>query len=518
MLSRAAEGQIAEQRELANAISDVRNQLMRITQELAEMRVRPSDENTDAQINAVTVEMREAVRFLSERLDGVARMVAQRGEELADIRTALTAIDAHVRSQAETIGVLSTGLQVLPSYGERVSVLQDNLQVLHRQLVGIEESLAAPAEDLHAAERLGGIESSVSAVGARLTAIESAASSIAERLTAMESAAAGSGDEDRIAALESAVAPVRDRLEEVSEIGTAQSALLSQLQNAAMQLQDAVARLHDRVEPIASDITAIGTGVTGLVEGSADGAALDARVTESVANAMREAEQRLTAHVDEAVLALAQTLLRHRQPGAAPADAAPADGGDAASPDHSEPVTAEPVAATSAHWWEPATPEAAAIPSTTDYDAVVDEPQAPPAEPDEAAVQAEEPARVAVLDEDDDVDEDGIDDAQADPPTEIWVKPSTPEPVEADPTESDSVESDATDAEASESDVPESDAPESDAPETAVSETSEGDESPPPAVAASYEQWTPQTPAAGGAARAEAPQQPKRRRLFGRRK
>src|SRR4051812_30677391 len=134
MLSRAVEGQVADQRELTNAVADMRNQLMRLSQELAGLRVRPADETSDAQNNAVTVEMREAVRFLSERLDGVTRMVAQRGEELADIRTALTAIDAHVRSQAETIGVLSSGLQALPSYGERVSILQDNLQILHRQL------------------------------------------------------------------------------------------------------------------------------------------------------------------------------------------------------------------------------------------------------------------------------------------------------------------------------------------------------------------------------------------------
>ena len=124
-----------------------------------------ADEASDAQNNTVTVEMREAVRFLSERLDGVTRMVAQRGEELADIRTALTAIDAHVRSQAETIGVLSDGLQALPSYGERVSVLQDNLQVLHRQLVGIEESLGQSDGDEKLGERLAAIESAVTPLG-----------------------------------------------------------------------------------------------------------------------------------------------------------------------------------------------------------------------------------------------------------------------------------------------------------------------------------------------------------------
>ena len=42
------------------------------------------------------------------------------------------------RSQAETIGVLTTGMQALPSYGERVSSLQDNINGLQQRLTGIE--------------------------------------------------------------------------------------------------------------------------------------------------------------------------------------------------------------------------------------------------------------------------------------------------------------------------------------------------------------------------------------------
>jgi hypothetical protein len=313
MLSRAVEGQLGDQRELTSAVGDMRTQLMRLSQELAEMRVRPAGEdNADAQLNNVTVEMREAVRFLSERLDGVTRMVAQRGEELADIRTALTAIDAHVRSQAETIGVLSAGLQALPSYGERVSVLQDNLQVLHRQLVGIEGALAATEDNT---------------VGERLSSIEAALASskddhqVLHRLTAIEAGLAAPSDDhgvaERLAAIESSVAPLIGRLDEVSDTGTAQSALLSQLQTSTSQLHLAVTGLQSRVDPIAEDITAIGSEVTGLVEGSADGAALDSRVSESVSQAVRETEHRLMAHIDEAVVALAQTLLKRRMPSAA---------------------------------------------------------------------------------------------------------------------------------------------------------------------------------------------------------
>jgi cob(I)alamin adenosyltransferase len=268
MLARAAEEQLDEQRELAHAMGEIRNQLMRMGQELAELRVRPRDESVDAQINHVTVEMREAVRFLSERLDGVTRMVAQRGEDLADIRTALSAVDGHVRAQAETIGVLSAGLQALPSYGERVSSLQDNVQAVHEQLAGIGERLAATDG--------------------------------ADRYT------------ERLDSIESTLAPLAEQIEAAGEIGTAQSGMLSQLQSSASQLQQAVERLNDRLDPIAADLTALGGQVAGLVEGTAAGAALDSRISESVGDAVLVTERRLTEHVDEAVLALAQTLLQHR--------------------------------------------------------------------------------------------------------------------------------------------------------------------------------------------------------------
>jgi hypothetical protein len=302
MLSRAVEGQLNEQRELMSAISDMRTQLMRLGQELAELRVRPpQDEASDAAINNVTVEMREAVRFLSERLDGVTRVVGQRGEELGDIRTALTAIDAHVRSQAETLGVLSAGLQALPSYGERVSALQDTVQGLHGQLTHIEAELAS-AKDDSLREQVVGLHETVQVVHGQLTTIE----------TGLESSNDDATGDRLSAAVVDAVAPLSGRLDEVSDMASAQSALLAQLQASAAQLQQTLAAVQARIEPIATDVTAIGGEVAGLVEGSADGAAMDARVSESVTAAVRNLERRLTEHVDEAVLALAETLLRRR--------------------------------------------------------------------------------------------------------------------------------------------------------------------------------------------------------------
>jgi hypothetical protein len=411
MLSRAVEGQLNEQRELMSAISDMRTQLMRFGQELAELRVRPpQDEASDATINNVTVEMREAVRFLSERLDGVTRVVAQRGEELGDIRTALTAIDAHARSQAETLSVLSAGLQLLPSYGERVSALQENVQVLHGQLTSIEGALQAAGDD-KVDERLAAIDESLAPLTARLDAIDES------------------------------LAPLTVGLDQVTDAESAQSGLLTQLQATTSGLHQAVTDLNAGLEPMASDITAIGGEVTGLVEGAADGAAMDARVTESVRAAVRGLEQRLTDHVDQAVLALAETLLRRRPsaaagghgPSAEQAEAAPPYGAEPAEPSPYGSASAEPVAAPE---WSPPPAWAAA----DDLDADEDDLEAELDEPD-AVGFGDEDIVVDDLDVSDEVDgvddgEDSDDDAGADDGANGYAAtdPAFTEPASTEPT------------------------------------------------------------------------------------
>jgi archaellum component FlaC len=416
LLARAAEGQLEEQREVVSAVTDMRAQLIRLSQELAELRVQQgSGQSSDAQLNSVTVEVREAVRFLNERLDGVTRMVAQRGEELADVRTALTAIDAHVRSQAETIGVLSNGLQVLPSYGERVSILHDNLLQVHRQVEGIEAGLSVLQDD-----KLG----------------------------------------QRLAAVESSVSPMQARLNEIADLETAQSALLSQLQSSASHLQGAVNEMHGRVEAVAEDLAALGGGLAGLAN-SVESATLAqpelaAGLEDSVARAMDAAEQRLMHHVDEAIYALAQMLLRRLSPDVAPA-ATDAAGPGAAGvgtasvaelPDEevldeaddlaAAPATSATPADDAPEWWEREMHGVAETPAATDDDGS----GWPPQSTDEwsQGVAADAGTDVGQLDEDDldtatgdvadEITDDAADDAAsaelgstavADVPPEHWT-------------------------------------------------------------------------------------------------
>ncbi|HVT20814.1 MAG TPA: hypothetical protein VHE57_05445 [Mycobacteriales bacterium] len=389
------------------ALVDIRNQVIRLGQEVAALRAEQPAQGPDA--NAVTAELREAVRFLAERLDGVARMVAQRGEELADTRGALGAIDAHVRSQAETIGVLTTGMQALPSYGQQVSSLQDNLNSLQQRLGSIEGSIG---------QRLGGIEQAVArpadaTISERLSALEGMIGPLAQRLaqahsdhaaslqslhSKLESLAAGTQaalaqpavvDENALAAFDPKIAALSAELKALrSDVGavlTARSSSedgaptvdlsplamqLTQLSGELQSLRENVAAvvaaraaapeagestvdlapLHQKLSELSDQLSALASAprseAPGAGESTVDLAPLHQKLSDlsdqlsAIASAPRSeapgtgdqdvdaaiaaSERRVMAHVDDAVFALAQTLLGRAGASAAVDTPAPA--------------------------------------------------------------------------------------------------------------------------------------------------------------------------------------------------
>lgn len=295
MLAQAVEGQQSEQRELVGALTDMRNQVLRLGQEIAAIRTGgPGGSGADpAALNAVTVELREAVRFLSERLDGVTRMVAQRGEELADVRAALSAVDAHVRSQTETIGVLSQGLQALPSYGERVSALHDAIGAVHNRLAALETTVAQSADPAGIDRRLAGIEAAIRPLGEQVAESRQAAGNHAASLA--EASARIAEQAQALQAHSSSLDALHERVRAIAE-GT-QAAL-------------AVPPVFDEstIAGLEAKLSAISAEVANLARRDS----APAPDPEAFAAAVREVEQRLRAHVDDAVIALAEILVRRR--------------------------------------------------------------------------------------------------------------------------------------------------------------------------------------------------------------
>src|SRR4051794_2875769 len=379
LLSRAAEDQISEQRQIASVLTDLRAQMQRITNDLAALREQSqAGGGSDAALSTVSADVREAVRLLGERMDGVARLVQQRGNDLAELRALLEQMQAAVRGHGDALGGLSSGLTALPAFGERIGGLQDNLNELHERLAvldalsgglgslqqrvdGVDQGLrdlrsafaaigarmaelpgrsdldalgqrsVAPLGELH--ERLGGIEHAVASVQAQVSAAATAADQDVDdetgrRVDELRSELArfaGSARDDtqllsqRLDTLDRRLAELLDVVtpEEVDEADEADEDAEEGEDGEEQYAEDPVlTELADLREALLGE-----EGLAARVE-AAGNEDIDERVTAAVEQAVAASEERLTAHIDEAVLALAEALLRRR--GGRPASSATA--------------------------------------------------------------------------------------------------------------------------------------------------------------------------------------------------
>ena len=108
LLSRAVEDQLSEQRSLAGALADVRTQIATLSQSLVTSQQSQAAPDA-ASLGALTVELREAMRRTGDRLDTIARMVAQRGEDLASLQSSLSGFGEQLRVHGEGMtGVAAT--------------------------------------------------------------------------------------------------------------------------------------------------------------------------------------------------------------------------------------------------------------------------------------------------------------------------------------------------------------------------------------------------------------------------
>src|SRR3954449_2125881 len=384
LLSRAAEDQISEQRQIASVLTDLRAQMQRITNDLAALREQSqAGGGSDAALSTVSADVREAVRLLGERMDGVARLVQQRGNDLAELRALLEQMQAAVRGHGDALGGLSSGLTALPAFGERIGGLQDNLNALHERLAvldglsgvlgslqqrvdGVDQGLrdlrsafaaigarmaelpgrsdldalgqrsVAPLGELH--ERLGGIEQAVASVQTQVSAAATAADQDVDDETGRrvdelrsELARFAGSARDDTQLLSQRLDTLDRRLAELLDVVTPEE--VDEADEDAEEGEDGEEQYaEDPVLTELADLREALLGEEGLAArveaaGSED---IDERVTAAVEQAVAASEERLTAHIDEAVLALAEALLRRR--GGRPASSATAAAMPATAP------------------------------------------------------------------------------------------------------------------------------------------------------------------------------------------
>jgi prefoldin subunit 5 len=375
LLSQAVEDQRSEQRHLAVALTEVRGQLARIAAEIEGLRSAPPAAGGgvgggagDEAIAAVSRDLREAVRMLADRLDAVGRSVQERGADIAEMKVAVEDLNSAVRGHTGALAGVNQALAAVPAVGERVGGLQDNLVSLHDRLNGLEEVVAA-------VDRLG---QRIESADQDLRELRSAFAGMASRMAELPSRAdlgmsAAQSTESldmvggRVARIESALPELFARIDGLREhVATAAPGAEGEPGPAGPGGEDLIARLdavdaalvvlgeqltaateapddEGGADPVADQLAELTDGLFGedglvaRLEGTAvDEEALDRRISDTVQAAVSESEQRLSAHMDEAVLALAEALFRtSRRPGRAapPAPVVPAPATVVPAPD-----------------------------------------------------------------------------------------------------------------------------------------------------------------------------------------
>ena len=360
LLSRAVEDQLSEQRQLAGALSELRGQLARIAADVEALRHGGSEAPSPGAgaLAEVSSDVREAVRLLGERLDGVARLVQQRGVDLSELKASVAELQGAVRSHTDALAGVSGGLGALPAFGDRIAGLQDNLTGLHERLAGLDEvagsvtslqqhvdavgqdlrelrsafaGIAARVAELPGRAELDGVVARIGDVlderrgesterlrsmsrrldemaegggaGEEPPAIESLRAELARFAETM--VADGARADERLDALDARLSGIADQLDAQAAEHGSPAGSDERVTSGLAELQEAIGALRERLDEIAAEEEPVedeGEDVASVVE-----------------EAVAAAEARLTAHIDEAVLALAEALLRRKSPrGASP--------------------------------------------------------------------------------------------------------------------------------------------------------------------------------------------------------
>jgi hypothetical protein len=151
LLARAVDDQRSEQRSLADALDEVQARLAALAQEVAASREQPADQREATAVTALTVELRESTRRTAERLDNVARMVAQRGEDLVTLQNTVSALSEQLRTQGESVTGLAGSVDGVGQHVSGIATyLGDRARDDSARIIALEQRLVTLQNDMTA--------------------------------------------------------------------------------------------------------------------------------------------------------------------------------------------------------------------------------------------------------------------------------------------------------------------------------------------------------------------------------
>ena len=331
LFSRAVEEQVSEQRQLANALTEVRVRLTLLAEEVRGA-TGPDGDAVGRELGRLGEELREhaarqsaALDQLSARLDSYAAFPSS----LSALQDDLAGMHGRLQSLGELRDAVSdVGAQLGPlasldrlagaqaEFGGRLETLDDIADSLVELHAGL--SSLATAEQLaqlrqrvddvvpRAEPGAGGgpdlaeLPEQVGRLEGRLRGVDDQLRGLGDRLAELaESVSRLDGVPRQVGGLNERLAGVSGLAEQMGELRSAMAGI-----DLAEELADVRAQLNRLADRANQSTPATGSGT--------DLEALAAVLTGELRTASLASERRLEAHIDEAVLALADALLRRR--------------------------------------------------------------------------------------------------------------------------------------------------------------------------------------------------------------
>ncbi|MBW3639768.1 MAG: hypothetical protein KY451_07970 [Actinobacteria bacterium] len=291
--------------------------------------------NEQRQVSVVLGDLRQLLTGLSDRVDALARRIDDQVDEgPSAVPESLSALQREVSGLDDRLEVAAQR----PVLTEQT--LQSGLAPVFTRLDALDERLSGLTDT---AERLPAVATTLTEVSDRVDAL----SGVRDEVAGLRAGVAALQEDQGVPTLVSGVAAMRELVEELGgrvakiDVPTRDSVAAA----VSSQVTD---RLVDELAPRVADqvVHKVASTLVDQVAGSVS-ASVQSGLAEQVRTISAESERRISAHVDDAVLALAEALLRRRRTGRALAPPAP-DPVESGSTDDAPEPPAEPEAAADA--------------------------------------------------------------------------------------------------------------------------------------------------------------------------
>lgn len=322
LLSRAVDEQASEQRAVSTILAELRGQVGELAANLSGIPSAADVARLGGAVSAVVSDLRTATTLLGQRLDLLAERVDQAGKNAAgptaDTTARLSDLASQLAAHGDVVERLATSVTAMSAFPNALSAVQTDV-------AGLDDWLAP----------LAGLRADVDDLGARTSTTWESLAPVLSALQSKVDALSGGPDPEVLSnRVVDALTARLDRIETATAavprtVALGLDGVREDVAGLAERVTDSTAPTAEEVATIVSDqvadrlVETLAPRIAGVVL-SRVGAALVSELAAALSPQVRrdtsdivhaattDSERRVVAHVDDAVLALAEALLRRR--------------------------------------------------------------------------------------------------------------------------------------------------------------------------------------------------------------